>query len=113
MTTLYHFTCRHVSPLIGRRGVLTPKPQPLLGGWPLIWLTDLDVADRDALGLSSNMISCDRTEVRYVVDDPDSCLPWDVWAEGRHVLRSRRSALTFGCQPAHWWVSEHPLKVRQ
>lgn len=113
MTALYHYTCSHMAPLIGARGLLVPRRQPLLGGWSLVWLTDLDVADRAALGLTSNWIDCDRTEVRYRVVTPDDCVPWADWARRGHVERSRISALTFGCQPAHWWVSEQPVKVRR
>jgi len=112
-TELYHYTCRHRAALIGRVGMLFPTRHPMLGPPALVWLTDMDVPDAQALGLTSVTLKCDRTEVRYAIERPGDCIRWIDWSEGRHVLRSVRSELSFGHKPAHWWVSEHPVKARR
>lgn len=107
--TLWHFTCRHLGALIGVRGVLTPHPHPMLGV-AVVWLTDLDVPDVDALGLTSTTLGCDRTAVRYRVTGGET-LSWSEWAESAHVDRRVRSELTFGRRPRHWFVSTAPVSV--
>lgn len=110
MIDLWHYTCRHRAALIGASGVLAPHDQLVLGGVALVWLTDLDVPDVDALGLTSTMLSCDRTEARYRVTGGET-LPWAEWAELSHVDRRTRSELTFGRRPRHWFVSTSPVPV--
>lgn len=68
MGRLYHYTCAHAAPLIERDGLLRPHPQILLDNTPLIWFTDLEEPDRQALGLTSLTLNCDRTAYRVVVD---------------------------------------------
>lgn len=110
--SLWHYTCRHRAALIGRRGVLTPNAQPWFDGVELVWLTDLDVPDADALGLQSTILRCDRTEVRYRVTDGPA-VPWSEWAEDAHIDRRVRSELTFGRRPRHWFVSTVPVTVER
>lgn len=109
---LYHFTCSHRARLIAQDRQLIPHAHPYLDGRPLVWLTDLDElrpGDAVALGLTSTMLHCDRTEWRCQVD-ADDALPWDAWWRGR-VDPVTVSALTFGRRPAHWWVAEVPVAV--
>lgn len=110
---LWHYTCRHRAALIGRRGVLTPHPQAVLGGVAVVWLTDLDEPDREALGLTSTTLRCDRTEVRYRVLAADAMMPWRDWAESAHVDRTTVSELTFGRRPRHWFVATEPVAVER
>ena len=110
--TLWHYTCRHAATMIGRRGMLTPNPQPYLDGARLVWLTDLAVPDVAALGLTSDTLSCDRTEVRYRVLAGE-VVSWSAWAAEAKVDPLTLSAFTFGRRPAHWYVSPGPVAVER
>lgn len=109
MTDLYHFTCRHRAGMVGRRGVLVPYPQPFLGGAELVWLTDLADADREGLGLTSNLVRCDRTEVRYRVLDASTVQAWRTYK--LRFDRSDVSALEFGRRHGSWYVSAASVPV--
>lgn len=101
---LYHYTCRDSATLIDRDGHLLPMPQVQLGGpVRLVWLTDLAVPDRDALGLTSHTLSCDRTECQYTVDCPRP-IPWSDWADLHGVHWQTRRELEQGRKPQHWYV---------
>lgn len=105
--TLYHYTCEHAALDIGERGTLRPH----LG---LIWLTDLDVPMRDALGLTSNTLACDRTAFRYRVLDDTPCMWWIGWSRLRQESwRPWVAELEAapGVRPVHWWVSTAPVPV--
>jgi hypothetical protein len=65
---LYHYCCSHSLEGIRKDGFLRPWRQVALGDVPLVWLTDLEVPDRKALGLTSDLLDCDRLEHRVVVD---------------------------------------------
>lgn len=112
---LYHYTCEHRAARIGRRGVLVPHAQPMLGGRRVVWLTDLDEPDREGLGLTSHTLDCDRTNVRYRVRDPLAlgAVTWREWAEVERIERSTRSALELGRKPRHWYVSLVPVAVER
>ncbi|MGH9252915.1 MAG: hypothetical protein ACRD0W_25905 [Acidimicrobiales bacterium] len=99
--TLYHYTCDHGAARIGDSGIL----QPHLG---LVWLTDLDVPMREALGLTSHILNCDRIVHRYRVTDTASCQRWLTYLGRRWQLDLE---LADGARPAHWWVSEQPVPV--
>jgi hypothetical protein len=106
---LYHYTCDHGAERIGPRGTL--KPQPLVGSGTAgvaVWMTDLDVPFRDALGLTSHILDCDRTAHQYVVHEPRAVMHW---TEARKILprqyvRALESAP--GAMPMHWYVSGVP-----
>lgn len=111
---LYHFTCRCSLAGIRRDGFLRPFPHPLMrrysipgaeaiGG--LVWLTDLEVAWREALGLTSKILKCDRTEHRFQAADESTAVPWTKFR--RRVHATVRAALeeAEGAMPAHWFVS--------
>lgn len=112
-THLYHYTCTHAWPKIQKARQLIPMPQPILAE-PLIWLTTLDVIDeqaRDALGLTSNLLSCDRTQVRVDVG-ADCALPWNVYANAANVPKYIRNLLeTLPADPASWWISTSPIPL--
>lgn len=109
---LYHYTCRHAARRIGRRGTLVPNPQPFLvrsGLPPLVWLTDLDVPDAEALGLTAHHLACDRTEVRYRVVDASTVQAWRTYK--LRLDRLEVSALELGHRHAVWYVSAAPVPV--
>jgi len=101
---LYHYTCAHAAPHIERQRWLTGTPHPWMpDAGPLIHLTDLDTPDRNALGLTMNLIRCDRTEYRVTVSTT-AAVHWPVFAhtiprEVRHALESAPGAM-----PMHWYV---------
>jgi hypothetical protein len=110
---LWHYTCKHVAARIDRAGgVLRPVPQFLLTGQPvLVWLTDLAVPDPDALGLTANVLTCDRTEIRYAVPWPERVRPW---IEYRDCLDPTEVALLeIGHDPVHWFISERRQRGRR
>jgi hypothetical protein len=86
---LYHYTCDHGRAELGDSGKLIPPtaliPPSAISRHPkwqqtlfdLIWLTDLDVPLREALGLTSNTVTCDRTQFRYRVEGY-SAMRWTV-----------------------------------
>jgi hypothetical protein len=109
---LYHYTCDHSLAGIRRIRHLMPHVQPLLGDIQLIWLTDMAVPDRLALGLTSVSLNCDRTKHRITVPaDSHMVKPWIRFArklpmEQRHALE-----LASGARPMHWWVARNPVPV--
>jgi hypothetical protein len=108
---LYHFTCIHRALMIGRRGTLQPYRQPVLGGRAVVWATDMPEPDADALGLTSTILPCDRTEVRYLIREPDAFTPWFQWWPS-NVHPTAASALTYPPKrPARWWVAVEPVRA--
>lgn len=123
MLHLWHFTCDHVALVIGDRGQLRPakdlaEPDSFwaLAAWPssFVWATDLPKPNRDALGLTSNMLACDRTAHRYRVLAEDFT-PWHVI---RRLIVDRHGRLGVellegapGARPMHWFVSTEPVEA--
>lgn len=105
---LFHYTCDHAARSITRRGMLLPQLQPVLRGRRLVWLTDLEVADRAALGLTSRTLSCDRTANRYRVLAARDIVSWFEWAEANGIPAFMRRELEAveDAAPARWFVSE-------
>ena len=118
--TFYHYTCAHSAPLILRSGVVMPLGRlgKLAGQMPadrhwmldIAWFTDLDEPLREALGLTSATLQCDRTEWRVTVSDASTLVPWPRFARGRVPAGQRRDLERYG-RPAHWWISEEPVPV--
>jgi hypothetical protein len=104
VTRLYHYTCAHAAPHITRERWLQGNPHPWLpDAGPLVHLTDLDTPDRSALGLTSNILLCDRTEYRVTVSTSEA-VHWPVFARTipRHIRRALEEAP--GAMPMHWYV---------
>lgn len=113
--TLWHYTCDHRWALIGDVGELLPayRLTDVLGDWwpaRFVWLTDLSVPDRTALGLDVHKGACDRTTYRYRVTDETGVRPWTDVRRGlvrtRHVLED-----VPGVRLRHWYVSPLPVPV--
>lgn len=104
---LFHYACRdHTHRALGDRAVLRPMRQPLhKNGSALIWLTDMDPPERDALGLTSEVfLRCDRLAVRYVVET-DSAIPWNAYKVENVPSREIKILEGCGAKPDRWFVS--------
>lgn len=123
--TYFHYTCTHGLRGIGEEGKVMPMFRYMSRGivdelgehrWMAFvsWFTDLDVPDRNGLGLTSNTLKnkCDRTRYRYIVEDDTWLRRWVMHArdiaprQDIHTLNSAPGAL-----PMHWWVSAEPVPV--
>ena len=107
MTTapLWHYTCTHGWLAIGARGFLRPG----LDGF--VWLTDLDHPHRDALGLSSVLIECDRTAHRYRVDFTTDAHPFLKMRHAFDPLRWDALMSVPGGLVRHWFVAAVPMRA--
>lgn len=119
---LWHYTCDHAHLRIGAQGTLFPARMLMAAdvdpAWPahtwqahLVWATDMERPNRDALGLTMRAVRCDRTTHRYRIDEH---LQW--WPKFRRRLLALHldddvDALesTPGARPAHWYVSPIPV----
>lgn len=112
-TKLWHFTCDHGYRGIGKRGMLRPNPHVLMPKVPpMVWLTDDPMPSRDAVGLTSQHISCDRMAFRYRV----SYLPGMVgtlvvpWSEVRpNVAPDVIETLESFADSGTWWLAFSPV----
>jgi hypothetical protein len=114
---LYHFTCEH-----GRRDIgtgpnclLIPNMHPILRT-RLLWLTTEAEPVREATGLTSTYIRCDRMQFRYIVEDLRSCRPWlgsperaCLSAEGLRAFEDNGNGTA---RPDEWWISDRPVRAR-
>lgn len=113
-TRLWHFTCSHSVASIERMGSLRPHFHPLLDT-RLVWLTDLEQPFREALGLTSHTLMCDRAEHRFEALDTSTAVWWPSYARAHQIDRAtcRSLEMADGAMPAHWWVSAKPVPVRR
>lgn len=112
MLLLYHYTCDHGDKGIREDGVLRGNVHPWMrAAGPIVWLTDMEVPDARALGLTSFSLSCDRTAHQFGVDT-DQAEHWPVAAR-RLCTPAVRRGLDFapGARPMHWWVFLGPELV--
>jgi hypothetical protein len=105
--TLYHYTCPdHGHPAIYGSGKLKP------GTDGLVWLTDLELVDRAALGLVRVSTTCDRGAIRYAVEDTSGCVPWLAFRKGLEFKTYNALESQPGVMPRHWFVTWAPIKAR-
>lgn len=109
---LYHYCCHHSAQLIARTMTLRPVAQPMLKGLPVVWATDQEIPDRDALGLTMHMVKCDRTEHRFTVlaEDEPLFTPWTA-SPLRALCRDLEAFEHPPLQPELWWVSINTARV--
>lgn len=115
---LYHYTCGDQLPSIKTTGRILPRRHPLLRRYPrMIWLTDLDVPDKGWTGLTSDYLTCDRTEWRLAFETERGESGIHHWPRIAHVwgipspVRAqfeRAPAL-----PMHWWLSTEPVSMNR
>ena len=107
---LYHYTCDHGAEGITRSGFIVPARQVWLGGVPLVWMTDTP-ASRQALGLSSTMLKCDRMAHRFMVLEPVDAVTWQSVRDNYPRPRVQTLEAAAGSRPARWWVSTAPQPI--
>jgi hypothetical protein len=105
----YHYTCADGVAGIHRDGIIRPNAHPLLCE-ELVWLTDMEVPVRAALGLTSHTLTCDRTEYRVTVRT-NQAVWWPIYARRVDPAVRREFEFALGAMPAHWWVSPKALKA--
>lgn len=112
MKTLYHYTCDHGHSQIDGHICPLAWDDGLAIGTPGVyaWFTDLAVPIKDALGLTSSVLNCDRTAHRYRVTGHTGIEPWvpefrRIWTWGRELESAP------GARPAHWYVATEPVPV--
>lgn len=105
LPTLWHFTCEHGRRGVGNRGKLKPNRHPLMPELgPIVWLTADPSPERDAIGLTSDHLSCDRMAYRYRVVASDAH-PWSAY---RHLVVPAVAAdLESFADPSSWWVATY------
>lgn len=107
----WHYTCSHSAANIGRRGLLMPTPQITLGYVRLVWFTDQADPDRDALGLTSHHLPCDRLEQRYRATTTIAINTWRAWKAANRPDPIAVANLENGRNPDHWYVASVPVLV--
>lgn len=123
---LYHFCCAHSAAAIDRTMTLAPgldwltldrrlaqAGEPTSGLWrapAVIWLTDMETPDRDALGLTSHSLDCDRTEFRYTVRS-EGAMRWRAFVTFYQPNREWLDVLQDGRQPDRWFVAMEARRV--
>lgn len=101
---LYHYTCDHGLKAVGRRGMLRPQPS-MFTVKRLLWLTDQAVPNRCGLGLTSQILDCDRLSYRYLVDTEDA-IPWSQFRFTMPLEMLIALEHVEGAQPETWFVHE-------
>lgn len=118
---LYHYTCEHGAERIEylSNGMVIPQRQPVLGDLHLSWFTSMPSAGREALGLTSKSLSCDRMEALFEVE-PDDVGAAITWAEFKTqeafaplVAAGRSLEAVRGTRPALWLVAAQPVRARR
>lgn len=111
MSAAYHYCCAHSERGIDTYGVVLPSRQ-IWTDTPLSWWTTLAEPDRIGLGLTSTILTCDRTERRYEAAS-GSLTPWRMWALIARVPTDVVDMLEHvGSRPDTWLVATQPIPVR-
>jgi hypothetical protein len=109
VNVLYHYTCSHHADAIRESGLIYPGVRLHgrdVGGARFAWFTDLaPPVPREAVGLTSVTLACDRTECAFMVHRQSPGI--ERWID---VRRSHRDLwdleLADGVTPMHWFVSQ-------
>lgn len=116
---LFHYTCDDGRAGIGDVGFLRSSAQlsgrtdlPDIARW--IWLTDMETPDRNALGLTSQILGCDRMTHRYEVRwdyAADAAAPWTQVRRLAPAVERQALESAPGAKPRHWFVTRQPIEV--
>jgi hypothetical protein len=125
--TFWHYTCDHGHQEIGGEGRLISAVQLAQKmGKPeafehmpayqraiaeIIWMTDMEYPDADALGLTRVTLSCDRTAYRYRVAAGYRSIRYVDFR--RELPKRTRDELENapGALPMHWWMAYMSVPV--
>ena len=116
MSELYHYTCDHGHDALGEFGHVRSRFDRHLRPFDelayISWFTDLDHPIPGPLGLTSQILTCDRTAHRYIVCDeaPEVYR----YMDKRHLLsHTTQEGLESapGAMPMHWHVAVVPIAV--
>lgn len=117
MTTLFHYTCDHGHGTLGPENTLVPAIE-MIGPFrdapwtaQFVWLTDLSFPNRKGLGLTSEILNCDRTSHRYRVVDTSRCVWWPQMAQRLDPSTCAQVENVDGAMPTHWWISSYHVPV--
>jgi hypothetical protein len=117
MPSYFHYTCEHRAPGIRDDGLVYPGHKQTHGAnadilgipWAAYaWFTDLAVPAREPLGLTNEILVCDRTAFRFRAIDGARLVPW-ISIRRNHPWAGYLE--TGGARPAHWYVSVDPVPV--
>lgn len=109
---LYHYTCEHGAAGIEASGLIEVRRQPPEGQVTLTWLTDLEAPNRNALGLTSHIVQCDRLTYRFEVVEHVAVERYvDVRREFFPAYWWKELERAEGAMPMHWFVSLAPQPV--
>lgn len=118
--TFYHYTCDHGRKGIGDYGVIHPTgalfsvmstagltdDERLMRS--LLWATDLPEPDIEGLGLTSEILSCERWTHRYRITNPMPLMRFTDM-QYRFSLEAQKGLLEGPVKPEHWFASWKPL----
>lgn len=110
---LYHYCCSCSARRITSRGFLRPFGGALFGV-DLIWLTDQVTPNREGLGLTSQILKCDRLEHQYVVEAAAGGVERWLSSDVRRIFKTKDYDGNFddfeaGRSPETWWIARRPL----
>lgn len=124
---IFHYTCSHHVADIERERLVRPGlPWTVidtawknrgfgptgLGAAPRIaWLTDMESPEAEALGLTMNYISCDRTEFRVTVAPHPRIESWAAFVGRYKPNPDWLESLQRSRAPARWFVCPFPLRA--
>lgn len=109
MSRMFHFTCDHGFEGIKQLGYVAPNWHPLLG-MKVAWFTDLETPNAETVGLTSNLLNCDRL-AHSVEVDPSRVRRWLGSGEQASTPPLIQADLHRGSDPSHWWISRIQVPV--
>jgi hypothetical protein len=74
------------------------------------WFTDMPTPNRDALGLTSTILDCDRTAYRFRAELGGDLMRWTSVRRG-YPGWAYELENAYGARPMHWYVSRDPVPV--
>lgn len=120
--SLYHFTCDHGAEAIQADGFIRPMtpwpvnvgdvPTGMAHAPPVAWFTSDPMPSRDAVGLTSVLLDCDRMAYRFQVG-PVRAWPWRSFAAMHGCTEEYYRGLvgTYWGRPDTWYVATRPVPV--
>lgn len=115
MTTWWHYTCEHKVDDIEATGVVLPQTQQTLGGLQVAWFTNMPSASRQALGLTSHMLNCDRMShlFRVIPVDEHKVVEWARLRDKLSRPMIVRLEAARGTRPMFWGVAAEAVQVER